>query len=81
MIEGLALRVVSELQQFGSDTKDNAFTLQTSGQVSEVMNSLFRPQIVVPHSLTLPSTHLSYKGPAKKAGGASSAPVVTHFYV
>lgn len=81
MIEGLALRVVGELQQFSSDTKDNAFTLQASGQVSEVMNSLFRPQIVVPHSLALSKSHLSYKGPAKKAGGTSSAPIVTHFYV
>lgn len=81
MIEGMALRIVGELQNFGSDTKDSAFALQTSGQVSEVMNSLFRPQIVVPHSLTISKTHLSYKGPAPKAASTSSVPVVTHFYV
>ena len=66
MIEGLALRIVGELQHFGGDTKDNAFALQASGQASEVMNSLFRPQIVVPHSLTLTKSHLSYKGPVPK---------------
>ena len=81
MIEGMALRIVGELQNFGSDTKDSAFALQASGQVSEVMNSLFRPQIVVPHSLTLSKTHLSYKGPAPKAASTSSVPVVTHYYV
>ena len=81
MIEGLALRIVGELQHFGSDTKDSAFTLQASGQVSEVMNSLFRPQIVVPHSLTIPKTHLSYKGPAPKAASSGLSYNPPNFYI
>ena len=81
MIEGMALRIVGELQHFGGDTKDNAFALQASGQASEVMNSLFRPQIVVPHSLTLTKSHLSYKGPAPKAAGAGSSKQPVHFFV
>ena len=64
MIKGLALRIVSDLQNFDSDTKYNAYQLQASGQVDEVMNSLFRPQIIIPHSITLSHSNLSYKGPA-----------------
>ena len=82
MIEGLALSIVNELQPFSGDTKEAVFELQRSGQSDVVMNSLFRPQILIPHSLTISKSNLSYKGPAKStASAASSAPIVKHFYV
>ena len=64
MVKGLALRIVSDLQKFSSDSVNNAYDLQISGQADQLMNSLFRPQIVVPHSITLSHSNLSYKGPA-----------------
>ena len=64
MIKGLALRIVSDLQHFDSDTKHNAYELQASGQADELMNSLFRPQIVVPHSISFSHSNMSYRGPA-----------------
>ncbi len=81
MIEGLALSIVNELQPFSSDTKESVYELQRSGQSDVVMNSLFRPQLLVPHSMTISKANLSYKGPGKNAAGTSSASVVTHYYV
>ncbi|WP_369790718.1 hypothetical protein [Rouxiella sp. WC2420] len=88
MIEGLAYRIVQDLREFSSATRDKALKMKDSKEVNGLMNSLYRPQVLFPHSLILDPKQFKYNAASNKSSASKAAPLerktvpaVQHFYV
>lgn len=53
MLKGIGMTILNDLREFSSETRDKVLNMRSESEINGVMNSMLRPQIAVPNSLTL----------------------------
>lgn len=75
MLDSLGRLIVKDLREFSATTRQNVLSITDASKIDSVVNSMYRPQIVFPHSLKIK------KGKFDASIPKSTSNVVPHYYV
>ncbi|MBA1376250.1 RHS repeat-associated core domain-containing protein [Pseudomonas brassicacearum] len=79
MLEGLTLNVVADVALLSTEAQADLFAM-SDDQMDLVVNSFYRPQVVVPREIRLSSDQVGFLHPEPRRA-PHHPPVVKHFYV